>query len=361
MRKLRKAFVSSVMMVTVFAMSGVLAPLTGANAAAASAGDLIKMEGLSSVYYLGGDNKRYVFPNESTFLSWYGGFDSVVTVPQAELESYSLGANVTVRPGTKLVKITTNPKVYAVEKGGKLKWVPDENTAITLFGTNWAQRVIDVPDSYFTNYSDMGGSVSATAYPQGSLVKFSGDTDVYHINEDGTASKVANEAAFEANRLNWSNVIEAPASIAKPAMGTEIAGASSDIIDTSSSGAGVGITPGAGTGLTVSLASDTPRSVTIPDGASSVVATKINFTASNDGNVTINDLSVTRTGIGATSEISRVFIYEGDKRLSSGKTVNSSTNKSTFNSLGVVVAAGTTRTLSIVINDNVIPFDYLLL
>ena len=64
MKKLRKIFIVSVMIVTALSMSVVVAPSAGA---AASAGDLIKMDGLSSVYYLAADNKRYVFPNESTY------------------------------------------------------------------------------------------------------------------------------------------------------------------------------------------------------------------------------------------------------------------------------------------------------
>lgn len=107
MSRIRKVFTISVMLVTTLAMSVVVVPQVNA---AASAGDLIKMNGLSSVYYLGADSKRYVFPNEQTYFSWYSDFSGVVTIPQSELESYSLGANVTIRPGTKLVKITTNPK-----------------------------------------------------------------------------------------------------------------------------------------------------------------------------------------------------------------------------------------------------------
>jgi hypothetical protein len=170
MTKLRKTFIVSVMSVTVFSMSMIAVPLQ--VGAAASAGDLIKMDGLSSVYYLGADGKRYVFPNESTYFSWYADFSGVVTIPQSELESYPLGANVTMRPGTKLVKITTDPKVYAVEPNGTLKWVPDETTASTLWGANWAQRVVDVADAFFTNYTIDSGQVSAAAYPVGSLVKF---------------------------------------------------------------------------------------------------------------------------------------------------------------------------------------------
>ena len=70
--------------------------------------------------------KRYVFPNEATYKSWYSDFSGVVTISADELASYPLAANVVVRPGTKLVKITTDPKVYAVEANGVLRWVQTE-------------------------------------------------------------------------------------------------------------------------------------------------------------------------------------------------------------------------------------------
>ena len=62
MAKLRKALVASVGLITILSMSMLMVPLQ--VGAAAQAGDLIKMSGLSSVYYLAGDGKRYVFPNE---------------------------------------------------------------------------------------------------------------------------------------------------------------------------------------------------------------------------------------------------------------------------------------------------------
>ena len=76
-----------------------------------------------------------------------------------------------MRPGTKLVKITTDPKVYAVEPGGDLLWVPSEAVAKTLYGDMWAKRVVDVADAFFTNYDVTGEEVSEDAYQAGSLVK----------------------------------------------------------------------------------------------------------------------------------------------------------------------------------------------
>ncbi len=344
MSTVRKAIVVSVMMMTVMTMSVIVAP---SASAAAQAGDLIKMDGLSSVYYLGADGKRYVFPNETTYFSWYSDFSSVKTIPQDELESYPLGSNVTIRPGTYLVKITTDPKVYAVEKGGVLRWIPDEATAKTLYGDNWAQRVVDVPDAFFTNYTISSNDVTADAYPQGTLVKLPDSPDVYYIAEDGTARKIANEAAFLANRFRWDFVVTAPASYSLPTLGTDITGAEDDLIDTSQ---GAGGSAQTGTGLTMALASDTPASATIPSNATRVVFTKFNVTASNDGPVTIQNLTVKRTGVGSPSELSKIYIYEGDTRLTTGKTINASTNEAQFTNINLEVPAGTTKTLSIVAN-----------
>jgi hypothetical protein len=342
MQTLRKTLLVSVMMMTVFSMSFFAAPKASA---AAVAGDLIKMNGLSSVYFLAADGKRYVFPNESTYFSWYSDFSSVKTIPQAELEALPLGANVTVRPGNKLVKITTNPKVYAVKPNGKLLAIPDEATALTLYGANWAKRVIDVPDAFFTNYSIETGSVSATAYPAGQLVKLPTAADVYYIAADGKARKITSEAAFLANRFKWNDVVIAATTYVLPALGTDLAAADSTITDTSS---GAGGTIGAGTGATLALASGTPGSATVPSNATGVVFTKFNVTASNDGPVTLNSITTHRSGVGATSDISKVYLYDGDNRLTNGKSVNASTNDSDFTNLGLVIAAGQTKTLSIV-------------
>lgn len=341
MQKLRKALVVGVMAVTVLSVSMLAVPFQ--VDAAAQAGDLIKMDGLSSVYYLGADGKRYVFPNESTYFSWYSDFSGVVTIPQSELETYPLGANVTVRPGTKLVKITTDPKVYAVEPDGNLIHVPSEATAIALYGADWAKRVIDVADSFFTNYTVTGTQVGATAYPTGSLVKFGAAADVYYIDANGDARKIANEAAFLANRFKWDDVITS--SLTLPALAGDITGAESALTDTSS---GAGGTAGAGTGLTVSVSALTPTSMNIPSSATGVTFTKVNLTAASDGAVTVNTLIVKRTGIGAYDDLSKVYLYEGDVRLTSGKSLNSSTNEATFTNLGLNIPAGTTKTISIV-------------
>jgi len=115
-------------------------------------GDLIKAES-NALYYFGHNSKRYVFPNEKTYKTWYEDFSSVKTITLDDLSSISIGGNITYRPGVKMVKITTDPKVYAVDGGGTLRWVTTEDLAISLYGENWNQMIEDIPDAFFTNYS----------------------------------------------------------------------------------------------------------------------------------------------------------------------------------------------------------------
>ncbi len=115
---------------------------------------LIKAPGQeSAVYYLANNGKRYVFPNEGTFYSWYKDFSSLIEVPFSELVSYPLGGNVTYRAGYKMIKITTDPKVYAVGRGGVLHWVTSETVARRLYGSDWNKQIHDVPDEFFVNYT----------------------------------------------------------------------------------------------------------------------------------------------------------------------------------------------------------------
>lgn len=117
------------------------------------AGSLVRTSASPSVYYCGSDGKRYVFPNAQTYATWYDGFSTVKTITGDELANIRLGGNVTYRPGVKLVKIQTEPKVYAVDKNGTLRWVASPEVATKYYGASWAKKVEDIPDTFFTNYT----------------------------------------------------------------------------------------------------------------------------------------------------------------------------------------------------------------
>ncbi|MFA5318654.1 MAG: fibronectin type III domain-containing protein [Patescibacteria group bacterium] len=106
----------------------------------------------SAVYYYAADGNRYVFPNSKTFNSWFVDFLKVSVITDEEMAQIPLKGNVTYRPGIRMVKITTNPEVYAVAKGGILRSLKTEAMAEQLYGADWNKKIDDVPDSFFTNY-----------------------------------------------------------------------------------------------------------------------------------------------------------------------------------------------------------------
>jgi len=116
-------------------------------------GSLIKAPSNPAVYYCGRDAKRYVFPNQLVFFSWFDDFSSVVTISAEELAMIPLGGNVTYRPGKRMIKIQSDPKTYAIARGGILRWVSSEAVAQALYGPNWNQFIDDVNVAFFLNYT----------------------------------------------------------------------------------------------------------------------------------------------------------------------------------------------------------------
>ncbi len=97
--------------------------------------------------------------------------------------------------------------------------------------------------------------------------------------------------------------------------------------------------------LTVALSASSPDAQTFPVGAASTAVAAFDITASSD-DVVISNLVVTRTGVGNDAGWT-LYFYDGDNRLTSGKTINSTTHAATFTGLNATIAAGTTKTLTL--------------
>lgn len=97
--------------------------------------------------------RRYVFPNQKTFKTWFSDFSSVIVISDAEMAAIPLAGNVTYKPGVRMVKIQTDPKVYALARGGLLRWVMNEAVAVRLYGPEWNTLIDDVSDAFFVNYA----------------------------------------------------------------------------------------------------------------------------------------------------------------------------------------------------------------
>jgi len=232
-------------------LAALLTPFTTAQAVAS--GDLIKAS-QAAVYYYGEDGKRYVFPNEKTYWTWYSDFSGVITITDAELAAIAIGGNVTYKPGVKMVKITTDPKVYVVDANGMLRPIADEAEAVTLYGADWNTMIDDVPDAFFTNYT-VGSA--ATGF-----------------------DKAAAEAA--ATSINDDKSL------------------------TTTSG------PPTGGSITVSLAADTPATGTIPGGAARVPFTKVNFTNTTALDAVVDQVIIERMGLAVDANFTDVDLLGPD-------------------------------------------------
>ncbi|MBP9827822.1 M23 family metallopeptidase [Patescibacteria group bacterium] len=113
---------------------------------------LIRTPDVSTVYYCGSDGGRYVFQNEKTFFSWYEDFDDVEIITTDEMAALPIKGVVTYKPGSYLLKIMSDPKIYTVGKNGALHWVPSSELATELYGEDWAKLVHDLPDGFFPKY-----------------------------------------------------------------------------------------------------------------------------------------------------------------------------------------------------------------
>ncbi|MCE9586550.1 thrombospondin type 3 repeat-containing protein [Candidatus Uhrbacteria bacterium] len=121
-----------------------------------------------ALYWLGADGRRYVFPNEATYRSWYpvnADCPVIRQISEADMRDIPIGGNVTMRPGVHLLKITTDPALYAVSRGGVLHRLDSEATAEALYGLGWwREHTVDVPDVFFVNYTIGSPIFSASDY-----------------------------------------------------------------------------------------------------------------------------------------------------------------------------------------------------
>ncbi|MDO8617560.1 MAG: hypothetical protein Q7N87_01550 [Candidatus Uhrbacteria bacterium] len=107
----------------------------------------------STVFFIAMNGARYAFSNEQSYFSWYKNFEPVEIVSSNALTALPLGNRVTYKPGVRMVKFRSNQKVYAVEKGGILRWIASENIAAQLYGSRWNDLIDDIADAFSSDYA----------------------------------------------------------------------------------------------------------------------------------------------------------------------------------------------------------------
>lgn len=301
----KKLFViTSIITITVWSIGLAAVPL--AFGAAPTAGSIIKMPctnakppvqptGCDAVYYLGEDGNRYVFPNAKIYNSWYTDFLGVQDISKGELESYPIkigkDGQITYRPGTKLVKANTDPKVYAVTKMGGLRWIKGEDAAKAVFGADWAKMIDDIPDSFLGAYTEQASNPIDSA-------------DDYNKTTEMNAS---------------------------PNISTD-------------KGIGTGGPVGAGSKLTIALAADTPASSIAVENALRVPFTKFTLTAGADGDIVVDTITIQRVGLGQDAAFAGVDLVDLETNTpinETAKTFNSD-HKASYTD-DITVSAGKTK------------------
>ena len=112
-----------------------------------------------------------------------------------------------------------------------------------------------------------------------------------------------------------------------------------------------------GTGLTVTLSADQPVATLAPGGAARVPFTKVNLTASADGDVVVNYLTVERTGLAADAAFASVVLLDVDgNQIGLKKTLNSAHQANVGEA--TTIKAGTTKVVTVAANRGAVGDSY---
>ncbi|MBI4458181.1 hypothetical protein HY633_04415 [Candidatus Uhrbacteria bacterium] len=122
------------------------------NGPAFMGGHLVKSNAKSTVYFAAEDGKRYFFPSEKQFRTWFQDFSSVRIVSTSALSAMPLGGSALYKPGSRLVKSATSPRVYVIGEDGKLHWITSMSFIENAFGLNWVSKLDLMNDSLFVDY-----------------------------------------------------------------------------------------------------------------------------------------------------------------------------------------------------------------
>ncbi|MEK7481325.1 MAG: hypothetical protein AAB633_01085 [Patescibacteria group bacterium] len=161
-----------------------------------------------TVYYYA-NNKKYPFPNEKVYLSWYPDFKSVTIkkINAVDVGDIAWGTNVRYRPGTRMIKVPDDQKVYAVTLGGKVCWVKNEDVAKKFYGPTWNKKIDDLLASLFVGTYRNDPTCDLTLdskYPSGTILAMNGKN--YYV--DGARVRLIDDAAWTSNRFRNEFVLQ---------------------------------------------------------------------------------------------------------------------------------------------------------
>ncbi|MBI2443853.1 MAG: hypothetical protein HYV42_01250 [Candidatus Magasanikbacteria bacterium] len=362
---LKKITSIGVTFTTIMWSVGVSALLPSAALAAAcptlNAGDMIKVKGKPPIYAINNDGKYLYFWSGDQFKTWRLNYGGYITVTQECFDTlmapsgFPVGVNF--RPGTLVVKRVASDQLYVLEPGNTLAPITME-AAKVLYGTNFKAYTID--DRDWPNYVNRGPAISEAKVHPGMLVKNAGKT--WYVDSEGKLREVS-ESGMTANGFLSKYVRTVPDSaVIGVSTGEAVSAEVKAWTDKTQSGGVVVVggpttatsTPGGA--LNVSLAADTPFAATVvtdsdtsgnTGGQGMISVMKLAFAAGSDGDVKVTSVKLKRGGVSADTDISNMYLYDGDIMAGSNPTVSNSYITFTKSAGLFTVAKGSSKSITV--------------
>jgi hypothetical protein len=333
----KKIFASAVAASTVLGSFGSLALV--AKASPHGAGSVIQAAGDPTVWFITNDGMRRPFTSGGALQSY--GFLSFSQVVTANTDDLALPVGAFIPPADGTIFCATETKGNDVKgecsviTGGQKASV---TSAAVFNGQGYSFSNAYYGDSSFlTKTSNIDNA--AGAHLMGTLINKAGT--VYLVGPSGGLLGIPDIATFNSWGYSFAKVVAGNAADTGSQTGVMASRVPGQLSPTGL------VTPPTTGSVTIAAASNNPASATVPVGSTNVAFLK--FTISNNASsaATVSGITVNRSGAGNTSDFDNVYLYNGDERLTSGRTINNSTNQAVFNGLNLTVPANGSLTLTV--------------
>jgi hypothetical protein len=345
----KQAFTWSVVAMTIVWSLGLaaLAPVAASAATCPTidAGELVKFGTAPAVYVVDEDMALHTFTNPEQLGSWGLSTADVTTVAATCINNYNNPSSMAGRGFSYgLMKPEIGATVYLLALDGAMYSIPTAEVAEQLWGANWGSAMRGIAPFLASNYRiNTATELSLSNLPNEIIVSYGGKM---WVHRNGTVFPIEGTLnSFVAARA----IIGTDAMVAGLTVSDTTVSAASlfnvlrdfDMVSTPTTPGTE--TPVTGT-ITASLSASTPASTSVPAGATRVEVAK--FTLNGTG--TVNSLKFRRVGVGAPAEIANVYLYEGNNRLTTSRSLNSSSQEVTFAGLNMQLSGS--RTVSVVVD-----------
>jgi hypothetical protein len=117
----------------------------------------IRSQTSPQVYFVDNDFTRHPILHQLIYFTYHSGWEPVQFISDTVVALLNLDGLVLPKPGVVLVKLVEDPRVYAVFAGAdgstELRWIASESLAAQLYGSDWADYVIDIDPTLWSRFT----------------------------------------------------------------------------------------------------------------------------------------------------------------------------------------------------------------